>query len=245
MSVKYVIKKIIMNNSNFTISIESNGDLFLRNNKYSLQIPTKDIHYLNLTKLTGKTKNNIHRLKEQSFCFQIVKNHKKMASFKDYFDLIEQDNYEICTLKMNLDCVLETNLDNYLNLPKSTYEKFICVKNDTKDLWFINLDYIQDITVEPNITVHPFKHLFRFKKIQESFVYEPSLLNKLKEYLVQVTIDHQVFYISNIQEFNMLLQNQIKQSRHIRKAKNTLKNLIMIQERLDDLVKLDEYKVFE
>lgn len=36
MSVKYVIKKIIMNNPNFTISIESNGDLLLRNNQDSL-----------------------------------------------------------------------------------------------------------------------------------------------------------------------------------------------------------------
>lgn len=233
-----------MNNPIFTISIESNGDLLLRNNQDLLQIPTQDIHYLYMTK-QNETENNIYHLKAESFSFQIVKNHEKMASFKDYFDLIEQDNYEICTLKVNLDCVLETNLDNYSNLPKSTYEKFICVKNDTKDLWFINLDYVQDITVEPNITVHPFNHLFRFKKIQESFVYEPSLLNKLKEYLVQVTIDNQVFYISNIQEFNMLLQNQIKQSRHIRKSKNTLKNLTMIQERVDNLVKLDEYKVFE
>jgi hypothetical protein len=232
-----------MNNPIFTISIESNGDLLLRNNQDLFQIPTQDIHYLYMTK-QNETENNIYHLKAELFSFQIVKNHEKMASFKDYFDLIEQDNYEICTLKVNLDCVLETNLDNYSNLPKSTYEKFICVKNDTKDLWFINLDYVQDITVEPDITVHPFNHLFRFKKIQESFVYEPSLLNKLKEYLVQVTIDNQVFYISNIQEFNMLLQNQIKQSRHIRKSKNTLKNLTMIQERVDDLVKLDEYKVF-
>ena len=146
---------------------------------------------------------------------------------------------------MNLDCILETTIKNYPNISENTYENLICVKNDTKDLWFINLDYVQDITVEPNITVHLFNHLFRFKKIQESFIYEPSLLNKLKEYLVQVTIDNQVFYISNIQEFNMLLQNQIKQSRHIRKSKNTLKNLTMIQERVDDLVKLDEYKVFE
>lgn len=218
--------------------------MLLRNNQDLFQIPTQDIHYLYMTK-QNETENNIYHLKAESFSFQIVKNHEKMASFKDYFDLIEQDNYEICTLKVNLDCVLETNLDNYSNLPKSTYEKFICVKNDTKDLWFINLDYVQDITVEPDIAVHPFNHLFRFKKIQESFVYEPSLLNKLKEYLVQVTIDNQVFYISNIQEFNMLLQNQIKQSRHIRKSKNTLKNLTMIQERVDDLVKLDEYKVFE
>lgn len=233
-----------MNNPIFTISIESNGDLLLRNNQDLLQIPTQDIHYLHITKPT-RTENNIHHLKEQSFCFQIVKNHKNMTSFKDYFNLIKQDNYEICTLKMNLDCVLETNLDNYLNLPKSTYEKFICVKNDTKDLWFINLDYIQDITVEPNITVHPFNHLFRFKKIQESFIYEPSLLNKLKEYLVQVTIDHQVFYISNIQEFNMLLQNQIKQSKHIQKSQNTMKNLIMIQEKLDVLLKLEEQRLFK
>ena len=236
-----------MNNLIFTISMKSNGDLLLSNEHGSLQIPTQDIHYLYMTKPTG-TENNIHHLKEESLRFQMVKNHENMAlltSFINYFDIIKQDDYEICTLKVNLDCVLETNFDNYSNLPKSTYEKFICVKNDTKDLWFINLDYVQDITVEPNITVHPFNHLFRFKKIQESFIYEPSLLNKLKEYLVQVTIDNQVFYISNIQEFNMLLQNQIKQSRHIRKSKNTLKNLIMIQERLDDLVKLDEYKVFE
>lgn len=224
--------------------MKSNGDLLLSNDHGSLQIPTQDIHYLYMTKPTG-TENNIHHLKEESLRFQIVKNHKKMASFKDYFDLIEQDNYEICTLKMNLDCVLETNLDNYLNLPKSTYEKFICVKNDTKDLWFINLDYIQDITVEPNITAHPFNHLFRFKKIQESFVYEPSLLNKLKEYLVQVTIDHQVFYINNIQEFNMLLKNQIKQSRHTKKSQNTMKNLIMIQEKLDILLKLEEQRLFK
>lgn len=233
-----------MNNPIFTISIESNGDLLLRNNQDLLQIPTQDIHYLHITKPTG-TENNIHHLKEESFRFQIIKNHEKMASFKDYFDLIEQDNYEICTLKVNLDCILETTIKNYPNISENTYENLICVKNDTKDLWFINLDYVQDITVEPNITVHLFNHLFRFKKIQESFIYEPSLLNKLKEYLVQVTIDNQVFYISNIQEFNMLLQNQIKQSRHIRKSKNTLKNLTMIQERVDDLVKLDEYKVFE
>lgn len=242
-----------MNNSNFTISIESNGDLLLRNNKYSLQIPTKDIHYLNLTKLTGKTKNNINRLKEQSFCFQMIKNHEllKLTSlpmatkFTEYFDIIERNDYVICTLKVNLDCTLETTIKNYPNISESTYENLICVKNDTKDLWFINLDYIQDITIEPNITVHPFNHLFRFKKIQESFVYEPSLLNKLKEYLVQVTIDHQVFYISNIQEFNMLLQNQIKQSKHIQKSQNTMKNLIMIQEKLDILLKLEEQRLFK
>lgn len=239
-----------MNNPIFTISMKSNGDLLLSNDHDSLQIHTQDIHYLYITKPTG-TENNIHHLKEESFRFQIVKNHEnmvlltKLTSLTNYFDIIEQDDYEICTLKVNLDCVLETNFDNYSNLPKSTYEKFICVKNDTKNLWFINLDYVQDITVEPNITVHPFNHLFRFKKIQESFIYEPSLLNKLKEYMVQITIDNQVFYISNIQELNILLHNQIKQSKHIRKSKNTLKNLIMIQERLDDLVKLDEYKVFE
>lgn len=239
-----------MNNPIFTISMKSNGDLLLSNDHGSLQIHTQDIHYLHITKPTG-TKNNIHHLKEQSFCFQIVKNHEKMAllttltSFTNYFDIIEQDDYVICTLKVNLDCMLETNFDNYSDLPKSTYEKFICVKNDTKDLRFINLDYVQDITVEPNITVHTFNHLFRFKKIQESFIYEPSLLNKLKEYVVQITIDNQVFYISNIQELNILLHNQIKKSKHIRKSKNTLKNLIMIQERLDDLVKLDEYKVFK
>lgn len=239
-----------MNNPIFTISMKSNGDLLLNNNHGSLQIHTQDIYYLYMTKPTG-TENNIHHLKEESFHFQIVKNHENMAllttltSFTNYFDIIEQDDYVICTLKVNLDCMLETNFDNYSDLPKSTYEKFICVKNDTKDLRFINLDYVQDITVEPNITVHPFNHLFRFKKIQESFIYEPSLLNKLKEYVVQITIDNQVFYINNIQELNILLHNQIKQSKHIRKSKNTLKNLIMIQERLDDLVKLDEYKVFE
>lgn len=231
-----------MNNPIFTISMKSNGDLLLSNDHGSLQIHTQDINYLYITK---PTENNIHHLKEESLRFQIVKNHENMALFTNYFDIIEQDDYAICTLKVNLDCVLETHLDNYSNLPKSTYEKFICVKNDTKDLWFINLDYVQDITVEPNITVHPFNHLFRFKKIQESFIYEPSLLNKLKEYVVQITIDNQVFYINNIQELNILLHNQIKQSKHIRKSKNTLKNLIMIQERLDDLVKLDEYKVFE
>lgn len=152
-----------MNNLIFTISMKSNGDLLLSNDHGSLQIPTQDIHYLYMTKPTG-TENNIHHLKEESLRFQIVKNYENMVLFTNYFDIIEQDDYEICTLKVNLDCVLETNFDNYSNLPKSTYEKFICVKNNTKDLWFINLDYVQDITVESNITVHPFNHLFRFKK---------------------------------------------------------------------------------
>lgn len=114
--------------------MKSNGDLLLSNDHGSLQIPTQDIHYLYMTKPTG-TENNIYHLKEESFRFQTIKNHEKMASFKDYFNLIEQDDYVICILKVNLDCVLETNIDNYSNLPKSTYEKIICVKNDTKDLW--------------------------------------------------------------------------------------------------------------
>ena len=88
-----------MNNPIFTISIESNGDLLLSNNHGSLHIPTQDIHYLYMTKPTG-TENNIHHLKEQSFCFQIVKNHGKMASFKDYFNLIEQDDYVICIINV-------------------------------------------------------------------------------------------------------------------------------------------------
>ncbi len=88
-----------MNNPIFTISMKSNGDLLLSNDHDSLQIHTQDIHYLYITKPTG-TENNIHHLKEESFRFQIIKNHEKMASFKDYFDLIEQDNYEICIINV-------------------------------------------------------------------------------------------------------------------------------------------------
>lgn len=58
-----------------------------------------------MTKPTG-TENNIHHLKEESFRFQIVKNHEnmvlltKLTSLTNYFDIIEQDDYEICIINV-------------------------------------------------------------------------------------------------------------------------------------------------
>lgn len=81
--------------------MKSNGDLLLSNDHDSLQIHTQDIHYIHINKPTG-TENNIHHLKEESFRFQIVKNHENMALLTNYFDIIEQDDYEICILENHI-----------------------------------------------------------------------------------------------------------------------------------------------
>lgn len=235
----------------FTISIEPSGDLLLKNkvdNQELARIPTKDIHYLYITKPTDK---NTHHLKEQSFCFQMIKDSKQLTLLADYFDCIDHVahinhvDYVTCTLKINLDCMLETSINNYPNISESAYENLICVKNNTNSLWFINLDYVYDIIIEPNIVVHSSNYLFRFKNIQSSFVYERSLLSELNKYIVQLTLDNQIFYLGNIQEFNILLRDQIQKSKHIQKSQNTMRNLIMFQEKLDNLLKLEQQMIFE
>lgn len=161
---------------------------------------------------------------------------------------VNNDNYIQYTLKDELDCLIDLSLTQYKSLPSNCYENFICVKyivdGSNFDYTYVNLDYVVDIDIGFNYKYQPYNFLFRFKKNNSEFQYIPSLLGNLSKYVVQVSLDGIQLGAGEVRDFLDVINAQLSTSLHIQKSYKTIENLSLIQEKLDNLVKLEQQKLF-
>lgn len=162
-----------------------------------------------------------------------------------------QDSYASTysyALKDKLDCLVDLSLKQYVSLPSNCYENFICIRhmvdNNYFDYTYINLDYVVDIDIGFNYKYQPYNFLFRFKKNNSEFQYIPSLLGNLSKYVVQVSLDGIQLSAGEVEAFLDVINAQLSTSLHIQKSYQTIENLSLIQEKLDNLVKLELQNLF-
>lgn len=151
-------------------------------------------------------------------------------------------------LKDKLDCLVDLSLKQYVSLPSNCYENFICIKHMVDGNYFgytyVNLDYVVDIDIGFNYKYQPYNFLFRFKKNNSEFQYIPSLLGNLSKYVVQVSLDGIQLSAGEVGDLLDVINAQLYTSLHIQKSYKTIENLSLIQEKLDNLVKLEQQKLF-
>lgn len=160
-----------------------------------------------------------------------------------------QDSSCYCyALKDKLDCLIDLSLKQYVSLPSNCYENFICIQHivdgNNFDYTYVNLDYVVDIDIGFNYKYQPYNFLFRFKKNNSEFQYIPSLLGNLSKYVVQVSLDGIQLGAGEVEDFLDVINAQLSTSLHIQKSYQTIENLSLIQEKLDNLVKLELQKWF-
>lgn len=160
-----------------------------------------------------------------------------------------QDSSCYCyALKDKLDCLIDLSLKQYVSLPSNCYENFICIQHivdgNNFDYTYVNLDYVVDIDIGFNYKYQPYNFLFRFKKNNSEFQYIPSLLGNLSKYVVQVSLDGIQLSAGEVGDFIDVINAQLSTSLHIQKSYQTIENLSLIQEKLDNLVKLELQKWF-
>lgn len=150
--------------------------------------------------------------------------------------------------KLNLDCLVDLSLKQYVSLPPNCYENFICIQHivdgNNFDYTYVNLDYVVDIDIGFNYRYQPYNFLFRFKKNNSEFQYIHSLLGNLSKYVVQVSLDGIQLSAGEVGDFLDVINAQLSTSLHIQKSYQTIENLSLIQEKLDNLVKLGLQKWF-
>lgn len=161
---------------------------------------------------------------------------------------VNNDHHLQYTLKDELDCLIDLSLTQYKSLPSNCYENFICVKyivdGSNFDYTYVNLDYVVDIDIGFNYKYQPYNFLFRFKKNNSEFQYIPSLLGNLSKYVVQVSLDGIQLSAGEVGDLLDVINAQLSTSLHIQKSYKTIENLSLIQEKLDNLVKLEQQKLF-
>ena len=160
-----------------------------------------------------------------------------------------QDSSCYCyVLKDELDCLVDLSLKQYVSLPSNCYENFICIQHMLDGNYFaytyVNLDYVVDIDIGFNYRYQPYNFLFRFKKNNSEFQYIPSLLGNLSKYVVQVSLDGIQLSAGEVGDFLDVINAQLSTSLHIQKSYKTIENLSLIQEKLDNLVKLELQQLF-
>lgn len=160
-----------------------------------------------------------------------------------------QDSSCYCyALKDKLDCLIDLSLKQYVSLPSNCYENFICIQHivdgNNFDYTYVNLDYVVDIDIGFNYKYQPYNFLFRFKKNNSEFQYIPSLLGNLSKYVVQVSLDGIQLGAGEVEDFLDVINAQLSTSLHIQKSYQTIENLSLIQEKLDNLIKLELQKWF-
>ena len=160
-----------------------------------------------------------------------------------------QDSSCYCyALKNKLDCLVDLSLKQYVSLPPNCYENFICIQHIVDgnyfDYTYVNLDYVVDIDVGFNYKYQPYNFLFRFTKNNSEFQYIPSLLGNLSKYVVQVSLDGIQLSVGEVGDFLDVINAQLSTSLHIQKSYQTIENLSIIQEKLDNLVKLELQNLF-
>ena len=157
--------------------------------------------------------------------------------------------YSYCyALKDKLDCLVDLSLKQYVSLPPNCYENFICIQHivdgNNFDYTYVNLDYVVDIDFGFNYKYQSYNFLFRFKKNNSEFQYIPSLLGNLSKYVVQVSLDGIQLSAGEVGDFLDVINAQLSTSLHIQKSYQTIENLSIIQEKLDNLVKLELQNLF-
>ena len=176
-----------------------------------------------------------------------IKTNNEKSHLQDSYAYASTYNYSYA-LKDKLDCLVDLSLKQYVSLPSNCYENFICIKHMVDgnyfDYTYVNFDYVVDIDIGFNYKYQPYNFLFRFKKNNSEFQYIPSLLGNLSKYVVQVSLDGIQLGAGEVGDFLDVINAQLSTSLHIQKSYKTIENLLLIQEKLDNLVKLEKQKLF-
>ena len=174
-------------------------------------------------------------------------NHDKSHLQDSYVSTYSYSYYYV--LKDKLDCLVDLSLKQYVSLPYNCYENFICIQHivdgNNFAYTYVNFDYVVDIDIGFNYKYQPYNFLFRFKKNNSEFQYIPSLLGNLSKYVVQVSLDVIQLSAGEVGDFLDVINAQLSTSLHIQKSYQIIENLSLIQEKLDNLVKLELQKWFE
>lgn len=175
-----------------------------------------------------------------------IKNNENISNNGDM--KVNNDNNLQYTLTNDVDCLIDLSLKQYESLPPKCYENFICIRNIIDGYYFdytyINLDYVVDIDIGFNYRYQPYNFLFRFKKNNAEFQYISSLLSNLNRYVVQFSLDDIQLSAGEVDNLLNVINKQLSTSLHIQKSYQTIKNLSLIREKLDNLVKLEQQKLF-